>query len=80
MTSQRNRIRHYLPIVGLVVATAGLEACLGDQRVDSNSGQERKIVLSIRAMKSYEFRSELEEYQVGEGTGTDTLCDKFIIR
>ena len=52
MTSQRNRIRHYLPIVGLVVATAGLEACLGDQRVDSNSGQERKIVL-IAGAKSH---------------------------
>ena len=41
------------------------------------SPQERKIGLSIRAMKSDEYRSDWEAYQDGEGTGTATLGDHF---
>ena len=38
---------------------------------------ERKIGLSIRALKSDEFRADWEQYQDGEGTGTATLGDHF---
>jgi small subunit ribosomal protein S1 len=41
------------------------------------SPQERKIGLSIRALKSDEFRSDWEEYRESEGTGTATLGDHF---
>jgi small subunit ribosomal protein S1 len=41
------------------------------------SPQERKIGLSIRALKSDEFRADWEAYQEGEGTGTATLGDHF---
>src|SRR6187551_3095693 len=41
------------------------------------SPQERKIGLSIRAMKSDEFRADWEAYQDSEGTGTATLGDHF---
>src|ERR671919_2027315 len=38
---------------------------------------ERKIGLSIRALKSDEFRTDWEQYQDSEGTGTATLGDHF---
>jgi small subunit ribosomal protein S1 len=41
------------------------------------SPQERKIGLSIRAMKDDQFRSDWETYQENEGTGTATLGDHF---
>jgi small subunit ribosomal protein S1 len=41
------------------------------------SPSERKIGLSIRALKSDEFRTDWETYQDGEGTGTATLGDHF---
>jgi small subunit ribosomal protein S1 len=41
------------------------------------SPQERKIGLSIRALKSDEFRTDWEAYQESEGTGTATLGDHF---
>jgi small subunit ribosomal protein S1 len=41
------------------------------------SPAERKIGLSIRAMKSDEFRADWEEYRESEGTGTATLGDHF---
>jgi small subunit ribosomal protein S1 len=41
------------------------------------SPQERKIGLSIRAMKNDEYRADWEAYQDGEGTGTATLGDHF---
>jgi small subunit ribosomal protein S1 len=41
------------------------------------SPAERKIGLSIRAMKSDEFRTDWEQYQESEGTGTATLGDHF---
>jgi small subunit ribosomal protein S1 len=41
------------------------------------SPQERKIGLSIRAMKDDQFRSDWEAYQENEGTGTATLGDHF---
>jgi small subunit ribosomal protein S1 len=41
------------------------------------SPQERKIGLSIRALKSDEFRSDWEDYRESEGTGTATLGDHF---
>jgi small subunit ribosomal protein S1 len=42
------------------------------------SPQERKIGLSIRAMKNDEYRGgDWESYQDGEGTGTATLGDHF---
>jgi small subunit ribosomal protein S1 len=41
------------------------------------SPQERKIGLSIRALKSDEYRADWEAYQDGEGTGTATLGDHF---
>ena len=41
------------------------------------SPQERKIGLSIRALKSDEFRADWETYQESEGTGTATLGDHF---
>jgi small subunit ribosomal protein S1 len=41
------------------------------------SPQERKIGLSIRAMKNEEYRADWEAYQDGEGTGTATLGDHF---
>src|SRR6187399_2417452 len=41
------------------------------------SPQERKIGLSIRALKSDEFRADWEAYSESEGTGTATLGDHF---
>ena len=41
------------------------------------SPSERKIGLSIRALKSDEFRSDWEEYKEGAGDGTATLGDHF---
>src|SRR5678816_68736 len=41
------------------------------------SPQERKIGLSIRAMKNEGYRADWEAYQDGEGTGTATLGDHF---
>jgi small subunit ribosomal protein S1 len=41
------------------------------------SPSERKIGLSIRALKSDEFRSDWETYSEGSGTGTATLGDHF---
>jgi len=41
------------------------------------SPQERKIGLSIRALKSDEFRADYEEYRESEGTGGATLGDHF---
>jgi small subunit ribosomal protein S1 len=41
------------------------------------SPQDRKIGLSIRAMKDDQFRSDWEAYQENEGTGTATLGDHF---
>jgi small subunit ribosomal protein S1 len=40
------------------------------------SPQERKIGLSIRAMKNDDYRADWEAYS-GEGTGTATLGDHF---
>src|SRR5258708_7354521 len=39
--------------------------------------EERKIGLSIRALKSDEFRADWETYQEGTGDGTATLGDHF---
>jgi small subunit ribosomal protein S1 len=39
------------------------------------SPQERKIGLSIRALKSDDYRSDWEAYSTSEGTGTATLGD-----
>src|SRR5687768_6562537 len=39
--------------------------------------EERKIGLSIRALKSDEFRADWESYQEGSGDGTATLGDHF---
>ena len=39
--------------------------------------EERKIGLSIRALKSDEFRSDWETYSEGSGYGTATLGDHF---
>jgi small subunit ribosomal protein S1 len=41
------------------------------------SPSERKIGLSIRALKSDEYRSDWEAYAESEGTGTATLGDHF---
>ncbi|MGE4056416.1 MAG: S1 RNA-binding domain-containing protein, partial [Vicinamibacterales bacterium] len=41
------------------------------------SPEERKIGLSIRALKSDEFRADWESYQEGSGDGTATLGDHF---
>jgi small subunit ribosomal protein S1 len=41
------------------------------------SPQERKIGLSIRALKSDDYRSDWEAYSENEGTGTATLGDHF---
>jgi len=41
------------------------------------SPQERKIGLSIRALKSDDYRTDWESYSDGEGTGTATLGDHF---
>ena len=38
---------------------------------------ERKIGLSIRALKSDEFRADWAAYQEGEGSGAATLGDHF---
>jgi small subunit ribosomal protein S1 len=56
-----------------------------DLQVDNNyqmkiiklSPQERKIGLSIRALKSDDYRTDWESYQENEGTGTATLGDHF---
>ena len=39
--------------------------------------EERKIGLSIRALKSDEFRADWDAYQEGAGDGTATLGDHF---
>jgi len=39
--------------------------------------EERKIGLSIRALKSDEFRADWQEYQEGAGDGSATLGDHF---
>ena len=39
--------------------------------------EERKIGLSIRALKSDEFRADWEQYQESAGDGTATLGDHF---
>ena len=44
------------------------------------SPQERKIGLSIRALKSDEYRADYEEYRESEGTGGATLGDHFKMR
>jgi small subunit ribosomal protein S1 len=41
------------------------------------SPAERKIGLSIRALKSDEFRADWEAYQESAGDGTATLGDHF---
>src|SRR5215813_4928151 len=41
------------------------------------SPQERKIGLSIRALKSDDYRADWEAYAESEGTGTATLGDHF---
>ena len=41
------------------------------------SQEERKIGLSIRALKSDEFRADWETYQDGAGDGSATLGDHF---
>jgi hypothetical protein len=41
------------------------------------SPQERKIGLSIRALKGEEYRTDWDSYQESEGTGTATLGDHF---
>src|SRR5918911_1533309 len=41
------------------------------------SPQERKIGLSIRALKSDDYRTDWEQYSESEGTGTATLGDHF---
>src|ERR1044071_1635940 len=41
------------------------------------SPQERQIGLSIRALKSDEYRADWEAYSESEGTGTATLGDHF---
>jgi small subunit ribosomal protein S1 len=41
------------------------------------SAEERKIGLSIRALKSDEFRADWETYQEGTGDGSATLGDHF---
>jgi len=41
------------------------------------SPQERKIGLSIRALKSDDYRADWEAYAETEGTGTATLGDHF---
>jgi len=44
------------------------------------SPQERKIGLSIRALKSDEYRADYEDYRESEGTGGATLGDHFKMR
>src|SRR3990167_5004409 len=41
------------------------------------SPEERKIGLSIRALKSGEYRADWETYQESAGDGTAKLCDHF---
>jgi small subunit ribosomal protein S1 len=41
------------------------------------SPQERKIGLSIRALKSDDYRTDFESYSESESTGTATLGDHF---
>ena len=41
------------------------------------SPAERKIGLSIRALKSDEFRTDWEEYSSAQGEGGATLGDHF---
>ena len=41
------------------------------------SPQERKIGLSIRALKSDDYRSDWESYASDNDTGTATLGDHF---
>ena len=61
----------------------------GDEKIDLKVGEsyqmkiiklapeERKIGLSIRALKSDEFRADWETYQESSGDGTATLGDHF---
>ena len=61
----------------------------GEEKIDLKVGEtypmkiiklapeERKIGLSIRALKSDEFRSDWESYQESSGDGTATLGDHF---
>jgi small subunit ribosomal protein S1 len=61
----------------------------GDEKIDLKVGEsypmkiiklapeERKIGLSIRALKSDEFRADWESYQESAGDGTATLGDHF---
>ena len=63
--------------------------CHGGEKINLEVGQtyqmkiiklspsERKIGLSIRALKNDEFRTDWEDYQEGSGTGTATLGDHF---
>jgi small subunit ribosomal protein S1 len=41
------------------------------------SPAERKIGLSIRALKSDDYRTDWESYQENEGSGNATLGDHF---
>src|SRR5207237_9485306 len=56
-----------------------LEVCSTYQmKIIKLSPQERKIGLSIRALKSDDYRSDWESYaSESEGTGTATLGDHF---
>jgi len=61
----------------------------GEEKIDLKVGEtypikitkltpeERKIGLSIRALKSDEFRADWEAYQEGAGDGTATLGEHF---
>ena len=57
-----------------------IELKVGDtcpMRIIKLAPSERKIGLSIRALKNDEFRADWEAYQEGEGTGAATLGDHF---
>ena len=45
--------------------------------IASTDAAERKIGLSIRALKSDEFRADWEAYQEGAGDGSATLGEHF---
>ena len=63
---------------GPVARAAGdFENLFPAQGGGNHLAQERKIGLSIRAMKDDQFRSDWEAYQENEGTGTATLGDHF---
>jgi small subunit ribosomal protein S1 len=46
-------------------------------KINKLAPSERKIGLSIRALKSDEFRADWEQYQESSGDGTATLGDHF---